>query len=228
MKKSKHSCDLQSCTFCRSCLKEWSPAIEANRKNFHFNKGELLFREGDKVEGMYFIYSGKVKVHKKWDDEKELIVRFAGKGDIVGHRGLGRDTHYPVSATALEPVEVCFIDLGFFIASLKVNHDFTFQLMMFFAEELQESERKMRNMAHMPVKGRVIQALLKLKDKYGINGEGFIDISITKQDIASYAGTTYETVFRIMNELADEKAISMQGKKFSILNIDKLVKSIQR
>lgn len=228
MKKSKHSCDLQSCSFCRSCLKEWSPAIEANRKNFHFNKGELLFREGDKVEGMYFIYSGKVKVHKKWDDEKELIVRFAGKGDIVGHRGLGGDTHYPVSATALEPTDVCFIDLSFFMASLKVNHEFTFQLMMFFAEELQESERKMRNMAHMPVKGRVIQALLKLKDKYGINEEGFVDISITKQDIASYAGTTYETVFRIMNELADEKAISMQGKKFSILRINELVKSIKR
>lgn len=228
MKKSKHSCDLQSCSFCRSCLKEWSPAIAANRKNFHFNKGELLFREGDKVEGMYFIYSGKVKVHKKWDDEKELIVRFAGKGDIAGHRGLGGDTHYPVSATALEPVEVCFIDLGFFIASLKVNHDFTFQLLMFFAEELQESERKMRNMAHMPVKGRVIQALLKLKDKYGTGEEGFVDISITKQDIASYAGTTYETVFRIMNELAEDKIIRMQGKHFSILNMNELVRSVQR
>ncbi len=228
MKKSKHNCDLKSCSFCRSCLQEWSPAIEANRKNYHFKKGELLFCEGDKVTGMYFIYSGKVKVHKKWDDEKELIVRFAGKGDIVGHRGLGKDTHYPVSATALEPVDVCFIDLAFFMASLKVNHDFTFQLMMFFAEELQESERKMRNMAHMPVKGRVIQALLKLKEKYGVNEEGMVDISITKQDIASYAGTTYETVFRIMNELAEEKSISMQGKNFSILKAEDLVKSLAR
>lgn len=228
MKKSKHNCDLQSCSFCRSCLKEWSPAIEANRKNYHFNKGELLFREGDKVEGMYFIYSGKVKVHKKWDDEKELIVRFAGKGDIVGHRGLGNDTHYPVSGTALEPVDVCFIDLNFFIASLKVNHDFTFQLMMFFAEELQESEKKMRNMAHMPVKGRVIQALLKLQNKFGVTPDGFVDITITKQDIASYAGTTYETVFRIMNELEEDKAIVMKGKNFSITNTEALEKFLQR
>jgi CRP-like cAMP-binding protein len=218
MKKNKHSCDLQGCSFCRSCLKEWAPAIAANRKNYHFTKGELLFREGEKVTGMYFIYAGKVKVHKKWDDEKELIVRFAGKGDIVGHRGLGSDTHYPVSATALEPVDICFIDLDFFLASLKVNHDFTFQLMMFFAEELHESERKMRNMAHMPVKGRVIQALLKLKNKYGETNDGFVDITITKQDIASYAGTTYETVFRIMNELETDKIISTKGKNFRIIN----------
>lgn len=228
MKKSKHNCDLQSCTFCKSCLKEWSYAIEGNRKNYQYSKGELLFREGDKVVGMYFIYSGKVKVHKKWDDEKELIVRFAGKGDIVGHRGLGNDTHYPVSATALEPVNICFIDLSFFMTSLKVNHDFTFKLMMFFAEELQESERKMRNMAHMPVKGRVIQALLKLQVKYGITADNFVDITITKQDIASYAGTTYETVFRIMNELEEEKAILMKGKNFRIINTDALEKLIQR
>ena len=177
--------------------------------------------------GMYFINSGKVKVHKNWADEKELIVRFAGKGDILGHRGLGNDIYYPVSGTALEPVTACFIDLPFFLSSLKVNHELTFQLMMFFAEELQESEKKMRNMAHMPVKGRVAHALLKLKDKYGLTEEGFVDITITKQDIASFAGTTYETVFRIMNELAADKIITMRGKNFCIKNVDDLIRCIQ-
>jgi CRP-like cAMP-binding protein len=201
--------------------------MAANRQSFHYNKGELLFKEGDKVEGMYFIHSGKVKVHKKWDDEKELIIRFAGKGDIVGHRGLGKELYYPVSGTALEPVEICFFDLNFFTSSLKVNHDYTFQLMMFFAAELQESERKMRNMAHMPVKGRVAIALLKLNEKFGTTENGAVDISITKQDIASYAGTTYETVFRIMNELIEEDIISTEGKNFSIKNIDALIKCTQ-
>ena len=227
MKKSKHSCDLKSCSFCRSCLKEWLPAIDAHRKNYDFKKGELLFKEGEEVTGMYFINAGKVKVHKNWDSEKELIVRFAGPGDIVGHRGLGNDPNYPVSGTALEPVTACFIDLPFFLSSLKVNHELTFQLMMFFASELQESEKKMRNMAHMPVKVRVAHTLLKLKEKYGENEDGFVDITITKQDIASYAGTTYETVFRIMNELSEDKIIRIDGKKFGILNLDKLEKSTQ-
>ena len=227
MKKNKHNCDLKSCSFCKSCLQEWLPAIEANRESYHFNKGELLFTEGDKVKGIYFINSGKVKVHKKWDAEKELIVRFAGKGDIVGHRGIGIDIYYPVSGTALEPVTACFIELSFFLTSLKVNHDLTFQLMMFFASELQESEKKMQHMTHMPVKGRVAHALLKLKDKYGITEEGYVDITITKQDIASFAGTTYETVFRIMNELAAENLITMRGKNFSILHDNGLKRSIQ-
>jgi CRP/FNR family transcriptional regulator len=192
-----------------------------NRQTFHANKGEVLFAEGEKVTGVYFVYEGAVKVHKKWG-EKELIVRFAKKGDIVGHRGLGNDIFYPVSGTAIEPSVVCFIDIDFFITSLKVNQEFLFQLMMFFAEELKVSERKMRNLAHMPVKGRVALALLTLQEKFGVQQEGFIDLTLTKQDLASYTGATYETVFRVLNELTEDKLVKLSGKNISILNEKKL------
>jgi CRP/FNR family transcriptional regulator len=223
MSKNKYACDLKSCFLCRLCVKEWIPAIDANRKNFPVKKGQLLFREGDEVTGIYFVYSGTVKVHKKWGEEKELILRFAKKGDIVGHRGLGSDTVYPVSATALEPVMVCFIDLDFFQSSLRVNYDFIFHLMMFYAQELKESERNMRNLAHMPVKGRIAHALLALKNKFGQDEKGFIDLTLSRQDLASFAGTAYETVFRIMNEFIQERIIGVEGKNISILDTEKLL-----
>ena len=209
------NCDLTSCSFCKLCMKEWLPAIDANRKTIKLKKGELLFKEGEKVTGIYFLNSGSAKVHKKWG-EKELIVRFAKKGDIVGHRGLGNDIYFPVSGTALEPSVVCFIEIYFFLASLKVNHEFLFQLMMFFAEELKVSERRMRNLAHMPVKGRISQALLSLQEKFGQTKDGYIDIILSKQDLASYAGTTYETVFRFMSEFEKDKIISTDGKKIML------------
>ncbi len=226
MKKFKANCDLQSCSFCTQCLKEWLPAVDANRRTFRINKGELIFKEGEKVTGIYFIYTGSVKVHKKWED-KELIVRFAGKGDIVGHRGLGNDNNFPVSATALEPSAICFIPLDFFMTSLKVNHDYLFHLMMFFAEELKVSERRMRNLAHMQVKGRVAQALLTLQSKFGVNKEGFINLILTKQDLASYTGATYETIFRILNELANEKLTKISGKSIGILHQKNLISIIE-
>ena len=223
MRRRKHACDLKSCFFCKLCLPEWLPAIDNNRKTFHVKKGETLFEEGSKVTGIYFVYAGKVKVHKKWGD-KELIVRFANQGAIVGHRGLGNDTIYPVSATAIEPGTVCFIDLGFFLTSLRVNLELTYQLMMFFAEELQVSERKMRNLAHMPVKGRLAQAILTLKERFGLTDEGFIDILLSRQDLASFAGTTYETVFRIMNELIKDNIIAVAGKNIAIIDSENLIR----
>jgi len=222
MKKSKNECDVNRCFMCQSCLKEWHPAIAANKKNFKVKKGEVIFKEGDEVKGVYFVYDGNVKVHKKWGEEKELIIRFATDGAIFGHRGLGSNNVYPISATALEPTNVCFVDLDFFKATLHVNHKFTFDLLMFFADELQEAERKMRNLAHMSVKGRVARALLILTEQFGITDEGFINIELTRQDLAAFAGATYETVFRVINELLREELIKVNGKKISISNIEKL------
>ena len=175
----------------------------------------MLFSEGDDLKGMYFINKGLVKVHKKWGLDKELILRIAKDGDIVGHRGLGADLIYPVSGTALEPTDVCFVDLDFFNSTLRVNQDLLFGLMMFFAAELKESEKRMRNLAHMTVKGRIANALLFLKNKFGVTPEGTINLLLSRQDLASYTGTTYETLFRVMNELAEENAISMNGKSIA-------------
>ena len=120
MKERKNACDVNTCLMCRLCSKDWLPAIQAHRKNFKVAKGEALFRENDIVQGMYFVYEGLVKVHKQWDNDKELILRFAAQGDIVGHRGLGKDQYFPVSATAIENSVVCFVSLEFFFSTLRV------------------------------------------------------------------------------------------------------------
>lgn len=227
MKKNEITCDVNSCFLCKNCLKEWKPAIAAHKKNIKVKKGEIIIREGDPVTGIYFAHTGNVKVYKKWDKDKELILRFAKEGAIFGHRGMGKNSNYPVSAAALEPGIVCYMDLDFFHTTLKVNTEFTYRLLMFFADELQESEKKMRNLAHMPVKGRVAEALIALKGQFGETNDGFINIDLSRQDLAAYAGATYETVFRMMNELVNDKLISTSGKRIAITNYDELLKLTQ-
>jgi CRP-like cAMP-binding protein len=222
MKNASNSCDLNSCFLCRNCLKEWLPAIETHKQNLLFKKGEIIFEEGNPVKGIYFLYKGKGKVHKRWGSEKQLILHFAKEGDIIGYRGLGNEKVYPVSASALEEVILCFIDIPFFEATLQVNHKLTYTLMQFYANELQYAEKRMGNLAHMEVKGRVAETLLMLKREFGQNLEGFINITLTKQDLASYAGTTYETFFRMINELEKEKIVRFSGKDIAILKEPKL------
>ena len=208
---------------CRNCLTQWQPAIVSNKVNLKVKRGDVIFTEGDEVKGVYFVYGGVVKVHKKWGPDKELIIRFASKGAIFGHRGLGGNNVYPVSATALEDGVICYVDTDFFDATLKVNTDFTYNLMMFLVNELQESEKKMRNLAHMSVKGRVAQALISLRDQFGKKEDGSINIELSRQDLASYAGATYETVFRVLNEMLKENLIKTSGKKIIINNPAKLL-----
>jgi CRP-like cAMP-binding protein len=214
----KNECDLKSCFLCSYCLPDWLPAVAANRKNIAVKKGQQLFSEGDPVTGIYFIYSGIVKVHKRWGDDKELILRFAKQGDITGHMGLGGDSVYPVSATAIEAGTVCYVAIDFFESTLNINHQLARQLIGILAKDLHESEKRMRNLAHMPVKGRVAQALFTLKAQFGTNAEGHLNIELTRQDLASFTGAAYESLFRVMNELTEGKVIIAKAKSISIVD----------
>jgi CRP-like cAMP-binding protein len=222
MKKKEVCCDLKTCFLCKHSLDEWLPLIGAQKKNLEFKKGEVIFEEGQPVAGIYFLFNGIVKVHKRWGREKELILHLAQKGDMIGYRGLGDQKTYPVTATALQPTTVCFIELAFFESTLKVNHLLTYQLLKFYTNELQEAENRMRNLAHMEVKGRIAATLLLLKKRFGQGKDGFIRLIISRQDMASFAGTTYETLFRSMNELANDKIIRITGKKIGIIKEAKL------
>lgn len=227
MKQIKNVCDLNSCFLCRSSLPEWLPVIGMHKKNISLKKGQHLFQEGEPVTGIYFVYQGNLKVHKKWDKEKELILRFAKGGDIVGHLGLGDHTVYPVSATAIDQVTVCYVDMPFFETTLNVNPQLVIKLMRFFANELQESEKRMRNLAHMSVKGRVAQALISLKNQFGLNEQGFVNIELTRQDLASFTGAVYESLFRTINDFTEKGLINITGKNIAIKNEALLLKMIE-
>ncbi|MCX2483996.1 Crp/Fnr family transcriptional regulator [Pedobacter sp. MR2016-24] len=216
--KKNTTCNLESCFMCRLSLKEWHPAIAAHKKNFIAKKGEVIIKEGDPVSGVYFVTSGNVKVHKQWG-ERELILRFANDGAIFGHRGISSSiSTYPISATALENTQLCFVDIAFFKTTLKVNHEFAYGMLMFYADELHNSEKRMRELALMSVKSRLAEAILDLRDQFGLNTEGFLSLELSRQDLAAFTGTTYETVFRIMNELLGEKLIRVKGKMIGIVD----------
>jgi CRP-like cAMP-binding protein len=218
----KATCNLYDCFLCQHCMIEWRALIGLNKETRIIKKGKLVFKEGDPVAGIYFMYRGWAKIHQVWTHPKELVVRFAGPGDIIGHRGLGDKKNYPVSATALEDLTVCFVPEEFLETSLRANPTLTYRLMQFYAAELQKAERRMRDLVHMETKGRIAGALLEMNEKFGTNREGFISMPVSRQDIAAYAGTTYETLFKLFIELKKNKMISTSGKFIKIKNETKL------
>ncbi|HWB27537.1 MAG TPA: Crp/Fnr family transcriptional regulator [Chitinophagaceae bacterium] len=218
MKKTEFSCNVKDCFLCSSCLPGWLGIIAQNKTNKYFSRGETIFSEGEAVKGIYFVYKGVVKVHKQWGKEKQLIIRFAASGDLLGHRGIGDSLEYPVSATVIQPVITCFIKTDFLNATIGIDHAFTVKLMTFYAKELQATEQRMHMLTHMDVKGRIAYNLLALKDQFGIDNRGYLGLPVNRQTLASFAGTTYESVFRVLNELVKTKCIQIKNKDIKILN----------
>ncbi|MBL7698980.1 MAG: Crp/Fnr family transcriptional regulator, partial [Chitinophagaceae bacterium] len=116
-----------------------------------------------------------------------------------------------------EPAKVCFIANDFLESTLQTNPSFTNGFLHFYSDELQRSERRLRDLVHMNVRGRVALALLEIAEFFGTAPDKFIAVPIMRQDIASYAGTTYETVFKLMTDFTQNKIITTDGKRIRIL-----------
>jgi CRP-like cAMP-binding protein len=222
------SCDLTHCFLCRHCIPEWKDLTIQHKKTIFFKKGKALFGVGEPVKGIFFLYSGAVKIHAPWADSREMIIRFARGGEIAGHRGLVGDAVYPVSATALEDTVACFVTNEFLELSLKSNPTLTYTLMYFYAAELQKADQKMRDMIHMEVKGRIARALLDIADTFGTTPEGYFGLTVSRQDIASLAGTTYETVFKFFNDWIGLGIIRTSGKAIRVDKRELLVQMAAR
>ena len=89
-------------------------------------------------------------------------------------------------------------------------------MMQLYAGELRKAERRMRNLALMDVKGRIAIALLNLQGIFGLDAGGFIRVPVTGLDIASFAGTTYETVFRQLSDWSAAGVVETSGKRIRI------------
>lgn len=217
----------QNCFLCEHSLPEWKDAIRTHAKVRSFKRGAAIFKEGDAFEGFYFIHQGKVKVHKHWGDEgKDMIMKFAGAGEVLGHRGMSSTAIYPVSATAVEEVNACFISPEFFRTTLLVNHELAYKMVQLYADELQKAEQHMRNIVHRNVKGRIADSLLTLERLFGKDEENCLLGNLSKQDIASFACTTYETLFKVLNEWSEAGIITTAGRQIYISDSRQLLQFI--
>src|SRR5437763_7514917 len=134
------SCNLDRCFLCTHCIPQWKALIGMRKKTKVFKRGSTIFKEGDPVNGMYFVNSGVLKITLQWTGDKELILRFSKTGETLGHRGFGGASTYPISAIALTETTLCYIDNHFLETLLQTNHEFTYELLHVYARDLHLAE----------------------------------------------------------------------------------------
>ncbi len=206
-------------------LKEMKNYVD-KKHSFKCKKSQQFIIEGAPIQGLYFVYSGKVKTVKTGINGREQIVRFTKAGDTVGFRGFGTSNRYLIGAYALEDTILCNFSNEVMLEILHNIPEFTFDLMLFYAAELNKSENNIRKIVHMNVRERVIDSLLYIHRKFGQSND-FIDIDLSRKDIADFAGTTEEQIIRVISSLKKESLIKAVGKKIGLIKIQELTKEIK-
>lgn len=220
MKNAIHcsNCPNKNCFIKQNCSGSWLEKLSRSKYYSVQKKEQHIFLEGNPVFGIYFIKQGKVKVTARGNQNKEQIVRLAKDGYILGHRGFGGDL-YPVSAIAMEDTSVCFFENEILYSAFMENPKLTYALMMFYSAELRKSEMRMKRLAQMSVREKTADALLLIKDVFGLENETkALNVSFNREDISGIAGISYGQAIRDLSSFKKEKIIAFKGKKIQILD----------
>lgn len=208
------------------CTPEWRAKIEQHREEVTYPRDAQIFKEGQKAQRIKVIKRGKAKVYTTYKTGKEQIIRLAADGQVLGHRGLGGDHHYPVSCKALVETVAYHIPLDLFQDVLKANHLFCYYFLMFFADELRVSDRQLNYYINRDVRQRMASALLYCLKVFGYSNRDKyrIGYTLSRRDFASLIGATYETVVRAINDFNKSGIIKISGRHIEIHDVDKLKK----
>lgn len=202
---------------------EWMIVVKNMAQTLKFNKGDRIIVEGSQVGGFYFINSGRVKVVASIYEGQERILRLSHAGDLLGHRAISSYLS-PISAIALGEVEVTFIPSEVFLKLIAHNPQFAIYLVEFMAQDLRDTEERMKSMIHNDVLVRIALILCFLVDSYGYDDEveKQLQFTLPRSDMANMAGTSYESVIRTLTKLEEMKLIKNKNKHILILKENEL------
>jgi len=166
-----------------------------------YSKGDYIFLECDSPRNLYVLVKGEVKLLKQTEDGRETIVEMAYPGEIFGEEAIFDGQPYPMTAQALDDVELLSITRTDFFTFLRDNPDLALEIITELGTRLREAQNTIRALAMERVEWRIARVLLMLSRKAGIvEADGVsIDLPLTRQDIADMAATTVETTIRVLS-----------------------------
>lgn len=188
--------------------------LSKNKTPAKYKKKEILYREGDKPQYLYFINKGSIKASKTHDDGKEFITNMFSAGDFLGHVPLLENRPYTDTASTVEETEVVKIPKEEFLDLLFRNRDIAAQFIKLLSNQVEEQEQKLLQLAYDTVRKRTADALLSILRQ----NDGKTSVRVTREDLASMAGTASETVIRCLSEFKEDELIEVQGREILILD----------
>ena len=184
-----------------------------------YERDERIYGPGDRT-GLFIVHRGLVKVHRLVESGTEQLLRLMSPGDFLGETALLADTTTDHFAVALQPSELCMLDRERFKTLLTDHPSVAVEMLQTVSGRLGVAEHMVSDLSGRSVAQRLAQQLLHLADEAG---SADFTLPTTKKELASYLGTTPETLSRRLGALQDAGVIRLGTRqRIAILDADAL------
>ena len=190
----------------------------------HVKKHTLIYNVLDEPRNMMFLISGKVKIFKEGIcGGHEQIIRIFKPQDFFGYRAFFAGEDYKTSAMTIEHSTILFLKLKEMEQLMMLCPSVSMYFLRRTAAELGKSDELTVNLTQKHIRGRLAEALLSLKDTYGVEADGqTLSICLSREEMANLSNMTTSNAIRTLSAFAQERLLSLDGRKIKIVNEEEL------
>ena len=181
-----------------------------------FNKGEIIFSEGDEGNGFFVIVEGRVKIFKVSTEGKEQILHIFGPGQPFGEAPVFAGQKFPANAQAIEKTRVLFFLRVSIVNLISANPSLALNMLAVMSKKLRQFAVQIENLSLKEMPARLASYLLRHADEQ--NQGDVVVLKISKGQLASTLGTIPETLSRMFAKLSGKNLIRVDGKKITLLD----------
>ncbi|OAV65729.1 Nitrogen-responsive regulatory protein [Bacteroidales bacterium Barb6] len=210
----------------------WRVLTEAERVRLRdqsqicqYKRNQSIYLEGERAAFLMCLLKGKVKIYKNGVGRRNQIMRIIKPVQYFGYRAYFANEKYLTNAAAFESSIVCLTPMSLITDLIKNNT----QLAMFFicqlSVDLGLADERTVNLTQKHIRGRLAEALLVLRDSYGIEKDGAtLSIYLAREDLANLSNMTTSNAIRTLSNFVAEHVIALDGRKIKIIDADRLDK----
>ena len=191
-----------------------------------YKKKQIIYHEGSNAHLLFYVERGKVKTYKTNEDGKELVTAIFSEGDFFGYIAILEHAPYKESAEALEDASLSVIPKTSFEHILDHNPDALKKMVELLAQNISEKEEQLLGLAYNSLRKKVASTLLAVAAKYQKEKNPTDTISISRDNLATMAGTAKESLIRTLSNFKDENLIDIIKGNILIKNKEKLERLI--
>src|SRR5690242_1426835 len=203
--------------------REMTP-LSARASKRHFDRGEVLFSEGDPCHGLFVVASGRIRIFKLSPSGREQVLAVEGPGSSFAELPVFDGGVYPASASALEDAEVFFISRKDFQNYCREHPEVALKVLAVVGARLRRLVGIIEDLSFTTVRQRLISLLLRRVQESGITTKEGIRVALhtTHQDLAAELGTVRELVSRNLSRLQAEGLLEVDGRTIIVKDLPAL------
>jgi CRP/FNR family cyclic AMP-dependent transcriptional regulator len=180
-----------------------------------------LFSEGSPADTIFFVESGLVKIYKRGEDGKEIILQIVGVGGIFGEQALGSGATRMVAAEVLHEGVIHVIPRDLFVRYCDERPELWKQIAELLTARKRELEKKIELLCLRDVEYRILYYLAELAASFGSKlGELEYAIPLSQGELASLIGATRETTSTTLNALARRGLLRLGRRQLIVPSLD--------